>query len=204
MDSQESNDCCICLNQIKNDSYKLSCNHTFHYECYLSLVYNNNFNIFFNCPLCRNVNTNNHTIKENPHDNLKSICSTKRCLATNKNGKRCKHKSHIFNYGFCYHHHKDILQKNKYNLFFDYIVWLMETGNSLRTKFIMIDLCKKLLIKNSEIDSIHKIQHHFYKYYYLNGKKSNAEDFINIYIFYELVPPPNNWIDHCLQNKKIL
>ena len=202
----DSNECCICLDTIKQTDtiYKLSCNHTFHYQCYLSLVYNNNFNMFLNCPLCREINTDNKQIKDNTLDNLKFFCPTKRCLATNKNGKRCQHKSHIFNYGFCYHHNKEILKENKYDLFNDYILWLMETGNTLKTKFIMIDLAKKLLIKNPEINSVHQIQHYFYKYYYLNKDHKSIEYFKKIYEFYNLSLPPLYWIDHCLQNKKIL
>lgn len=201
----DSNECCICLNKIKQTDtiYKLSCDHTFHHQCYLSLVYNNNLNIFFNCPLCRKVNTNNHKIKNNSIDNLKLFCPTKRCLATNKNGKRCQHKSHIFNYDLCYHHNKDILKENKYDLFYDYISWLMEAGNSFKTKIIMIDLGKQILIKYPEIDSIHKIQHFFYKYYYCNGEKKTIEDLNNIYKYYELKPPPDEWLEKCLNNKQL-
>jgi len=203
MNQNDYPECCICLNKIKHNNYKLSCDHNFHYHCYLSLVFNNNLNIFFNCPLCRKINTNNYKIKDNSIDNLKLIIPNQRCCAITKNGKRCKHKSHIFNYGYCYHHNKDILKENKYNLFYDYISWLMEAGNSLQTKIIMIDLGKKILIKNPEIDSIHKIQHYFYKYYYCNNKNRNSEDFKNIYKFYEFKPPPDKWLEKCLNNKQL-
>ena len=66
----------------------------------------------------------------------------------------------------------------------------MEAGNSFQTKIIMIDLGKKILIKHPEIDSIHKIQHYFYRYYYCTDKNRNPEHFKNIYKFYELSPPP--------------
>ena len=197
-------ECSICLDIINEDEkYNLSCNHTFHYQCYLALIYNNNFNMFVKCPLCREINTDNKQIKDNPLDNLKLFCPTKRCCATNKNGKRCQHKAHIFNYGYCYHHNNDILQKEKYDVFLDYIRWLMETGNSLKTKLIMIDLAKKILIKNPEINSMQQIQHFFYKYYHLNKKKQVLESWSDIYYFYDLLPPLQDWVDGCM-NQKII
>ena len=84
MDQNDHPECCICLNKIKQNNYKLSCDHNFHYECYISLVFNNNLNIFFNCPLCREVNTKNIKIKDNTIDNLKLIIPTKRRCAITK------------------------------------------------------------------------------------------------------------------------
>jgi len=67
----------------------------------------------------------------------------------------------------------------------------------------MIDLSKKILIKNPEINSMQQIQHFFYKYYHLNKKKQVLESWYDIYYFYDLSPPSQDWVDGCM-NQKII
>ena len=43
-----------------------------------------------------------------------------KCNHLTVNGRQCKLKSHIMNYGRCHIHHKGILPKEKYRLFKNY------------------------------------------------------------------------------------
>ena len=51
----------------------------------------------------------------------------------------------------CRIHNNDILPENKYKLMEDFIFYLLEIKNTIRTKIYMIDIAKKLIIKNNEI-----------------------------------------------------
>ena len=207
----ECSECSICLEPIKpHTKYKLSCDHTIHYSCFLDCVYHNDFNIFINCPLCREVNFYNKTIRDTDLDNIKEINIIKRCNHKTREGKRCKNKSHILNYGACYIHKKDVLPKDKYELMCNYIYWLFETGNKTLTKIYMIDIGKKLVMKHKEITTIQEIQHYFFRFYKVeknNGtcfSKGLRQDFRRIYNFYDLEVPPNDWIQECCDNRRLL
>ena len=82
-------DCSICLDSLENkDTYVLSCGHEFHTKCYQKCVYNNNFNMFIKCPLCRELNINTKKPYDNSYDNLKCWTKLERCKCKTKSGKR--------------------------------------------------------------------------------------------------------------------
>ena len=121
------NECCICLELISSkQEFILSCNHTIHYNCFLSCVYKTQENIFIKCPLCREMNSNNK-VNLLPAENIKhmSFYKTTRCCHKTKKGLICKNKSLLLNYGYCYQHNKNILMKEKYSLFCNYIYYLL-------------------------------------------------------------------------------
>ena len=198
-------ECSICLDIIKEkDKFTLSCNHAFHYQCFLSLVNNKGGNIFINCPLCREMNYNNQKIHDSPLDNIKELSRVKRCSHYTKKGNKCKNKCHILNYGYCYTHNKNVLPKEKYSLMCDYLYWLMETSNNMRTKIFMTDISKKLLIQNPTITTIQGIQHYFFRFYHTNGKTSMLGDNLGLHKYYNLEFPPEDWVQECLDKKTII
>ena len=182
-------DCSICLDIIKEkDKFTLSCNHTLHYQCFLSYVNNKEGNIFINCPLCREMNYNNQKMHESPLDNIKELSKIHRCSHYTKQGRKCKNTCHILNYGYCYTHNKNVLPKDKYSLMCDYLYWLMETSATKRTKRNMSDIGKKLLIQNPTITKIQQIQHYFFRFFYSNNKQG-ITDPVGFYNYYNLELP---------------
>jgi len=138
-----------------------------------------------------------------PLDNIKELSHIKRCSHYTKEGKKCKNKCHILNYGYCYTHNKNVLPKDKYSLMCDYLYWLMETSNYMRTKISMIDIGKKLLIQNPTLSKIHEIQHYFFRFFHLNGDKKSVSDNLRVHKYYNLEFPPDNWVQECLEKKII-
>ena len=197
-------DCSICLGKLgSKQTYKLSCGHEFHFDCYMKCVFINDINIFIKCPLCREVNTNNKRLFDDPLQNIKLLNPIQRCCHKTKSGKRCKNKSHIFNYGYCYTHNKDVLPKDKYELFCEYIYWLLDASNKTRTKLAMIDIGKKLIMKHPEIETISEILYYFYRFYHCNDKVTLVEKHI-MYNYYELDIPPDDWLSKCLKDTIII
>jgi len=201
-------ECSICLETIKEkDKFKLSCNHNFHKDCYRKCVFSNNLNIFIDCPLCREFNYNNEKLSSNNLENLHFFCYKGRCCHLTKEGKRCKNKSNILNYGFCYTHNKEVLPKDKYELMVDFIHWILEGNNKRETKLSMIDVGKKILIQNPKIKKIQEILFYFYKFYhYFKRENEVTNSIINkkeMYRYYELELPPGDWHNKCLEKKII-
>jgi hypothetical protein len=60
--------------------------------------------------------------------------------------------------------------EDKYSLICDYLYWLMETSNNMRTKIYMTDISKKLLIQNPTITTVQEIQHYFFRFYQIINK----------------------------------
>ena len=201
-------DCSICLHKMnkKDVLYELTCGHKFHYQCYFKYVFNEG-NIFINCPLCREINLNDKKPFESGEDNLKMICNmmkSKRCCAINNtNGKRCKKKSKLLNYGFCALHHEDTLPKEKYEIMNTYIHYLLQTNNTWYTKIYLIDIVKKLLIKYPEIKSMEKIHYYMlrFKGHSLKDKRITAAK--SMYDYYQLSEVPSRWINECIHNRII-
>ena len=166
-------ECSICLNVIKdNDTCKkLSCGHKFHFKCYMNCVLNDE-TIFIKCPLCREINTCNKKPHNDPFLNLKELCIPGRCRHKTKEGKRCKKKGFLLNNGCCKIHNKNYLTEDKYQLISEYIYSILMTGNKQRTKVLMIDIAKKIVLKNPDIKNISDIHYYFHKYYNLNMKTS--------------------------------
>jgi len=197
-------ECAICLANIKPDQkYTLSCNLSFHKECYKKCIFMNSMNIFINCPLCRSINYNNKRISDDPLINLKFLSPTGRCHHKTKEGKRCKNKSHILNYEYCYTHNKQILPKEKYEIMSDFIYWLFE-ANTMKneTKLTMIDIGKKLCMKYPEINKIQEILFYFYRFYHHN-KKEKIVDKDKMYEYYDLEMAPEDWLDKSIEMKII-
>ena len=193
-------ECSICLETIKeNESFKLSCNHEIHYKCFLSLLIKTNSTIFINCPLCRTINTNNKRPSEDTIENLNFFTKISRCSCITKNGKKCKKKSSYMNNGMCKIHNKETIQSDKYNLMEDFIFYLLEVQNTIRTKIYMIDIAKKLLIKYPEIEKIQDILHYFFRYFHINDKNKIVK-YQDMYEYYNLILPPDDWLENCVKN----
>lgn len=197
-------ECSICLETIKqNESFKLSCNHEIHYKCFLSLLIKTNSTIFINCPLCRNININNKRPSEDTIENFNFFTKNTRCKCLTKKNLKCKNKSSFMNNGMCKIHNKDILSENKYKLMEDFIFYLLEIKNTIRTKIYMIDIAKKLIIKNNEINNIQDIFHYFFRYYNLNNRESNTK-YEDMYKYYNLSLPPEDWFETCIKNNTLI
>lgn len=204
--------CPVCLDDLslfyksKEDIKKtLSCGHSLHFKCYRELVFRG-LNFFIECPLCRQINDNIEKPFKIPEDNLKIFYSkestTKRCACSNKNGKKCKNKASLFNYGMCYQHHKNILPKEKYPLMEKYIYLIMCQRNNWFSKIHLFDIGKKIII-HKNVGNIEEIMFYFYKYINLNGLKS-IQDYYRMYDYYELERPKLPWINYCFKNHIML
>ena len=196
-------ECSICLEKINTEQeYKLTCNHSFHKKCYRACVFSNNLNIFIDCPLCRGFNYNNDKLPCNSLENLRFFCYSGRCCHENKGGKRCKTKSSILNHGYCYIHNKELLPKDKYELMVDFIYWMLEGNNKRETKLTMIDITKKLLIRNPDIIKLNEILTYFYRFYHYYKREGDFHSpLINrkeMYRYYDLELAPDDWHRRCL------
>jgi len=169
----------------------------------MKCVFSNDMNIFIKCPLCREINTKNTKLYDDPLKNIKLLNPQQRCCHTTKMGKRCKNKSHILNYGSCYIHNKDVLPKDKYELICEFLYWLIDASNQTKTKLSMIDISKKLFIKYPEIKTIPEILHYFYQFYHCNDKEALV-DKNKMYEYYDLEIPSEDWISKCLMNNIII
>ena len=205
-------ECSICLEEINTEKeYKLTCNHSFHIKCYRACVFTNNLNIFIDCPLCRGFNYNNSKLSNDSLKNLKFFCYSGRCYHATKEGKRCKNMSSILNYGYCYSHNKEILPKDKYELMVDFIYWMFEGNNKTETKLTMIDIAKKLLIRNPDIMKINEILTYFYRFYHYYKREGNIQGQDQsplirrqeMYRYYDLELVGEEWHKMCLEKKII-
>ena len=97
-----------------------------------------------------------------------------------------------------------IFYLEKYSVFCDYLYWTFETPNSKRTKLYMLDIAKKLLIQKPEIQTIQGLQHYFLRYYHHNNKENIVYDPADIYKYYQLDIPPEEWVDKCKQENCII
>lgn len=201
-------ECSICLEKINpKDEYKLTCDHSFHKKCYLSCIFSNNLNIFIDCPLCRGLNYNNNKLSDNNLENLKFFCYSGRCCHMTKKNKRCKNKSYILNYGYCYNHNNEILPREKYELMVEFIHWVLEGNNKDYTKLIMIDIAKKLLIQNSNIMKLSEILTYFYRFYHyymhIENRLPPPIRRKEMYNYYNLKSISDDWYRKCLDKKII-
>jgi len=179
-------DCSICLDTLENlKTYKLSCGHEFHTRCYQKCVYNNNFNIFFKCPLCRELNFSIDKPYDNNYDNLKCWTNLGRCRCKTKSGLRCKKQAVLFNNGKCSIHQKP-LTKDKYDLMCDFVYYLIQSNNLFSTKKGMIDIASKLCNKYSHLKSLQDILYYFFRFYFYNDEE-NIVNKVKIYDYYELI-----------------
>ena len=203
--------CSICLEDIENKHlpYTLSCNHIFHFSCFKKYMFKTNHTFFVDCPNCRQMNINVHYPYLDYKKNLRALCSQQvgkvKCPCYTTNGLKCKKKSHLLNYGKC-QFHSQILSKDKYEPLCRYVYHLLMCGNrSWETKVYLIDIAKKLLIKFK--DDIHTMDD-IYRYLLMfisDAKKNDIQDYYKdkllLYNYYDLEPPPPNWIKFCVEHK---
>lgn len=203
------NQCSVCLADIDEDhiTKTLTCGHKFHYRCYMNIVHHSK-NYFINCPLCRNVNTNIKKPFDDSEKNLKLICARKvgkvRCVCKTKNGKVCKNKASLFNYGMCHVHHKNILKKNFYKLMDKYIDFILCQRYNFLSRLFAIDIGKKLIIKHAnENTDLQDIL--IFWFQYLNKKNiKTIQNYGDVYEYYELEKPSKKWIGHCSSRYMII
>ena len=196
------------LEEIKTDHIikKLSCNHKFHFCCFKKLVYHKG-NFFVECPLCRTMNDNiEFPIKDNHKKNILLMCNggvgNLYCSCTNKNSRKCKKKSHLFNYGKCHIHHKEILPKEKYELFSKYFYHILCMNYKWISILYLLDFGKKVII-NFDVNGVDDILYYLYKY--LNNKNNTEGFYMNkIFTFYNFKDPPQKWLDYCNTKKTII
>ena len=202
--------CCICLKEMKdNDKLKiLSCDHKLHFNCYKEYIKTQNIRHFIQCPLCRELNSDITIPGETAYEKLENICEKRsRCRGITKEGKRCKNKRCLLNYGYCNVHHKNILkEEQQYDTIFRYINHCLYSPQNWKTRVILIDICKKLLVKYNVKEFYEFI---FYLYKCSEEQKLKYDDEVvkrnekYIYEYYDLELPPDDWINECLRDKKL-
>jgi hypothetical protein len=150
------------------------------------------------------MNYNNNKPTSDVKENIKKFSiKLDRCSATTKDGKRCKKKCLLMNNGLCYSHNKNILKSENYDFICDVLYYLIESCNSVKTKIIMIDFAKKMINKDINVNNIQKLQYYLFRYY--NYNNSNKISSINgLYEYYNLKPPPDDWLNKCIKNNKLL
>ena len=196
-------ECPICLESNDKPTIKLSCGHELHFRCFLSYIIRTDNSIFINCPLCRQMNTNNVRPYKKHEDNLNFLSKRGRCNHKVKNGNRCKKKCSFLNNGYCSVHGHSKFPPQKYKLLCDLFFYVIEAANSWKTKIYMMDIAKKLIIQNSKIKNVIDIQHYFFEYYYFNDKQKIVRSIEGIYDYYNIEPPPDGWYDKCIQGNTI-
>ena len=128
-----------------------------------------------------------------------------RCICNLKNGNRCKNKPILMNYGKCYSHSKNILKKEHYKLYSDYLYHIVGSNYNWLTIIYLLDVGKKIIIKFLNEDSqVSDILQYYYRY--LNDKKNGEKSMFymnGIYRYYDLEKIPKNWLDYCV-NKNVI
>ena len=79
----------------------------------------------------------------------------------------------------------------------------METNNQFKTKISMIDIGKKICIKYPEINELQDILYYFYRFYYHNKKKEIVNKY-QMYEYYELNRPNDDWFNKCIEKNMII
>ena len=82
--------CSICLDEItdKNVTYKLSCNHVFHFTCFKKYVYKTTDSFFTDCPNCKQLNTHIEIPFDDGYKNLIFILNLAKFLTNVSNASR--------------------------------------------------------------------------------------------------------------------
>lgn len=194
--------CSICLNNIDEDHVvkKLSCGHKFHYRCYMNIVHHGK-NYFVKCPLCRIINTNLEKPFTDPERNLKLLCARKvgkvRCICNVKKGTVCKKKASLFNYGMCHIHNNEILKKELYPLMEKFMNFVFCQKYNFLSRLYTIDIGKKIIIKYLDKDSELQDILNFWFRYLTEKNLKFINNYHDLYDYYELEKPPENWINYC-------
>lgn len=200
--------CPICLDEIQPDHIvkKLSCNHNLHFCCFKKMVHHSG-NFFINCPVCRTMNSNiDFPFKDDFKSNILLMSNggvgNLLCSCTNKNGQKCKKKSHLMNYGKCHLHNKEILPKEKYELFSKYFYNILCTNYQWISVLYLLDFGKKVII-HFDVNGVEEIL--FYLYKYIHGKGKSEGYYMNhIFSYYGFKEPPQKWLEYCKNKKTII
>jgi hypothetical protein len=204
-----TDNCSICLSPLKTDIFELSCKHRIHTKCYKMLI-NNNDCFFISCPLCRDMNINKPDLSLlSDKDKLWFFCKKQRCKAKNSKGLRCKNNCHPLNYGYCQHHHREIIPKSYYNLMAEYLQYLYTLDINHYSKLVLTDWSKKMMISNQfKENNIIEIMEKYNMFISYFKKKeyfeSNVIPFNYIYTFYGIKRPPKKWHELCYSEKTII
>lgn len=206
--------CSICLSPLKNDIFELSCKHKIHTKCYKMLINSNNC-FFISCPLCRDMNINKPDLSLlSDKDKLWFFCKKQRCRAKNSKGLQCKKNCHPLNYGYCQHHHMEVIPKSYFNLMGNYLQYLYTLDINNYSRLVLVDWSKKMMITgqlkiNRELDmaivEIMEKYNMFISYFKKqNCFKDNIIPFNYIYTFYGIKRPPKKWHELCFSKKTII
>lgn len=196
------NTCPICLEEMK-ESKILSCNHKIHEKCYIDLIKRGN--IFIKCPMCREINTLIDRDKENYKDNIFKLLSNvnkdgtmKKCICKTKQGKTCKNKSSILNYGMCKIHNKETLKETDLKLMERYIYLILSQRNGWLSKIFLFDSGKKLILKY-EIEDLDELMIKYYQFFSVVLKDGDVfiKNYDKFYEYYDLETPDKDWIKKC-------
>lgn len=205
----ENNDVCsVCLEDLnKNTIKELSCGHKIHFKCFFSIVMRKNF--FIKCPLCREINNN----IDKPHSdsnkilleyvNNKDSKGIKRCICKTKNGRKCKNKTKIMNYGMCHIHNSDYLDEKLYDIMESYLSLILLQRGSIETKIWLFDMGKKLIMKFcNEKSTVADILSKYYEFYSieLNNGETIVREYEKFYNYYGLKLPDKRWMEECKEN----
>ena len=194
--------CPICLEEMK-ESYILSCNHKIHEKCYIELVKRGN--IFIKCPMCREVNTSIKRDKENYKYNIFKLLSNvnkngtmKKCICKTRDGKSCKNRAAILNYGMCKIHNKETLKETDLKLMEKYIYLILSQRNGWLSKLFLFDSGKKLILKFG-IKDLDELMIKYYQFFSVILKDGDVfiKHYDKFYEYYELETPEKNWIKKC-------
>lgn len=197
--------CSICLEDMDKYTVKsLSCGHKIHYKCFLNISMRKNF--FIECPLCRNVNNNIEKPHEESKKNLIEFISNKdkngmkRCKCKTIDGKICRNKAKIMNYGMCHIHNKDYLDEKSYPLMDSYLNIILQQRGGIRTKILLFDMGKKIIMKycdeNSTIADIFSKYYEFYSIE-LNNGETIVREYDRFYDYYKIKIPKRDWLEEC-------
>tara|TARA_Y100001935_G_scaffold231301_1_gene212247 strand:+ start:972 stop:1604 length:633 start_codon:yes stop_codon:yes gene_type:complete len=205
---EDNNICSICLEDMNKSHIKeLSCGHKIHYKCYLNIAMRKN--LFIECPLCRQLNNNIEKPHSDPKKNLIEYMSNKdkkglkRCICRNKDGRRCKNKSKIMNYGMCHIHNGDYLDEKLYPLMESYLHLILLQRGGIQNKVMLFDMGKKLIMKfcdeNSTVADIFAKYYEFYSIK-LNNGETVVKEYDRFYDYYKLKVPDKLWMEECRDN----
>jgi len=203
--------CPICLDELQEHHIikTLSCNHKYHFNCFKKLVYQKK-NFYISCPLCREINTcTEKPYKDNHKENIKLLLHqgirTNKCVCNTKSGLQCKNKPILMNYGKCYIHNKNILDKKYYRLYSEYLYFIFCLNYNWITLIYLIDVGKKIIMKFLNEDSqVHEILQYYYRYLNIKNRDNDNDFFMNgIYDYYDLEKLSRSWLDYCV-NKNII
>jgi hypothetical protein len=200
--------CSICLEPLKDNIFKLSCNHIIHLKCYKKLMNRDCF--FISCPLCRDMNSNKPDLSQlSDSDKMWFFCKKQRCRGINKYGKKCKKNCVPLNYGYCNHHHKNVLKKEDYGLMSDYMQYLYTLDITYYSRLVLIDWGKKMIInnhiKNRNVQELMEKYNMFISYFKKSHNfENNIVPFNWIYMFYGVNRPRLEWNNECNSNREII